>query len=104
MLVDNANNDIQLMRKCKNLRHVEVLFVDQELVQPGTLDTKSVTQLRQEYRLDGLCGLPAVETIRLRGPSGWIAHLDVLRELAMWLKQDYCALQRASVRVIVTYG
>lgn len=92
--VTNPNKDMKLMLKCSNLRKVNLLFVNQELVHHpiGLIRAESVVQLRQEYRLDSMLPLfrwGALKKIILRGPQEGLTGHAALQALAAWFRLEY---------------
>ncbi|KAK3715590.1 hypothetical protein LTR37_007078 [Vermiconidia calcicola] len=96
LLSSNPNNDIELMRRCKNLRQVQIEFVGSELWQ------KSVLKLRREYRFDRMRNLDALKTLVLKGPPGHAA----LVALAAWFRWEYAVQGRTdfSVKIVTGHG
>ena len=89
---NSPNNDLQLMKKCQNLRKVEFNFVSTELHDPSTGWPKSIDQLRREYRLHTMLEIfkyGELKTVVLRGPSAGYGGHAVLEELGAWLRWEY---------------
>lgn len=86
ILPSNApNNDIELMRRCEHLREVKIMFAY------GTLSTysgheKSVQQLREDYRLDGMLNLPSLRTLTFIATNHMHAELEPLKA---WFEKEY---------------
>lgn len=75
------------MRRCANLRSVEVQWVNSELCNNG--EPKSVEQLRRDYRLDGMLDLAKLETLTLDGPGEYATGHAALQDLAKWFEAKY---------------
>ena len=96
----SSNNDIDLMRRCANLRSVSLHFVHSELIDYTTGLAKSVAQLRAEYRFDCMRNLRNLSKLELEGPSpGTVGH-TVTVALAAWFRWEY-ALHGKALQVTI---
>jgi hypothetical protein len=89
---NSPNNDLQLMKKCQNLRRIELNFVLSELYNHSTGLPKSLFQLRREYRLHTMLEIfkyGELKTVVLRGPSAGYGGHTALEELGAWLRWEY---------------
>ena len=82
-----TNNDIELMKRCTNLRTVNVQWVNSELCEHGV--PKSVERLRKEYRLDGMLSLFNLETLILAGPCELMPGHSSLQQLKEWFHAEF---------------
>lgn len=82
---DEPNGDVLFMRKCANLRSVNTTWMVVELWD------KTVDQLRQEYRLDGMLELDELKELCFHGTP-------LIEPLAKWFKEEF---QKKSQAVVV---
>lgn len=82
-----ANTEIELMKRCTNLRSVEVQWVDSELCDHH--EPKTVQRLRKEYRLDGMLEPNMPETLILNGSGDYATGHSVLKELKKWFEAEF---------------
>lgn len=83
--VNAPNNDIQLMRRCEHLREVKIMFAGGTLLDDYG-HSKSIEQLRKDYRLDGMMDLPDLQTLTFIASSALHAGLGPLKK---WLEDEY---------------
>lgn len=95
-----ANNDIELMKRCGNLRSVSVQWVSSELSDYNGVP-KAVDQLRTEYRLDGMLELARLETLTLNGPGTGSASHTALHNLAKWFEAEFKERDRTTQVVLM---
>lgn len=94
---DNPNNDIELMRRCANLRTVTLTFVYQELHDAITDEAKPIAQLRSEYRLDNMLTLGNLTKLVLKGGKGMYGStLPALQTLGNWFTAEFQAQARSN--------
>lgn len=93
------NNDIQLMRRCNNLRTVKALFVGSELHDYHTGGPKSVQQLRDNYRLDGMLELANLRTLALQC-YGVASDDSGLQAVKKWFEGEFGKRKRPTKVVI----
>lgn len=79
------NNDIELMRRCRELRKVQIHWFR------GAMDNadgtvKSIDKLRRTYRLDGMLELEKLETLTM---TGYGLHRGALEELKKWFEDEF---------------
>lgn len=79
------NNDIELMRRCEHLREVKVMF-DLGMLSDHYGREKSVQQLREDYRLDGMLNLPSLRTLTFIASGGNDVGLEPLKK---WFEDEY---------------
>ena len=98
------NSDLQLAKKCSNLRELSINFVRQEVYDyrapmNGTAyePLNSAERLRREYRLDGILSLKQLEVLRLEGYCGTDPGAG-LQELVTWFKAKFEAEKEAKER------
>lgn len=87
----NPNNDLLLMAKCRNLRKVTLDFVNSELIDSYG-QSKSIKQLRSEYRLDSMLSIFKYGELRkvvLYRLSYYPPVQETLKKLASWLRGEY---------------
>lgn len=87
LLADTPHGDIELMKKCSNLREVSIYFSPGQVCDYFAPD-KSAQQLRQDYRLDGMLGLEKLETLRFLGWYGSNPNSGIC-ELARWFEDSF---------------
>ena len=103
------NEDIQLIRCCKNLSSVRLTFVDEELTYFYNMDgwlAKPVEQIREEYRLDDILGCGKLKHLHLANKityqvyeaSGHVGE-RVVGRLREWLEG---AFRGRGMEVVVT--
>ncbi|KAK5173131.1 uncharacterized protein LTR77_003253 [Saxophila tyrrhenica] len=108
-----VNSDVELMRRSPALQYVKMQWVSQELqeIDPttGAWVDKSVSELRDEYRLRGMLDLRDLKRIVFVGPAkldgwmveaGWTNGHGALVALKKWFEAEF-ALRGASVRVVL---
>ena len=98
---NTPNSDIVLMSKCKNLQDVTLHFHDTELViawyDEEYFESKTISQLRQEYRLDDIFTLPSLRNLQfgIQNLNPWkdtersMAGNDALSDLLVWFKAEF---------------
>ena len=82
------NNDIELARRCANLRTLKILFARENLYDDDG-SPQTVQQLRTNYRLDGMLGLANLQFLGLQSFS-YPAFTDpALRDLKVWFETEF---------------
>jgi hypothetical protein len=81
------NSDVELMKKCKNLTVVSMTWVRAALTDQSG-DEKTVNQLREDFRLDGMLELEELKELNLFH-WGRAADTEVLHELGGWFEAEY---------------
>lgn len=74
--------DIAFMRRCPNLSVVSTTWVTGDFV------GKSVPQLRQDFRLDGILELRSLRKLNINKPRNSRGHEELI-DLAKWLRQGF---------------
>lgn len=94
------NNDVQLMRRCANLRKVRLNFAHETLSNnQGAI--KSVEDFRRDYRLDGMLDLPSLVTLTLQNSSLDLNGVPLLMPLKVWFESEFSKKGR-SVTVTIS--
>lgn len=79
-----ANNDIELARRCANLRTLKVYFSSDNL-EDVYGNPETVACLRESYRLDGMLELKNLKYLALHASS----CLTALKNLKVWFEEEY---------------
>ena len=90
------NNDIELMRRCRNLREITLTW------RWGSASTETVEELRAEYRLDGLLDLKMLKRVTVFDAMVLTTEgRTSLGDMLLWLKK---ALAVQNQRVEIDFG
>lgn len=104
-----SNQDVNLMRKCRNLKRVSLHFVAATVFRnDGSGMQKMADQLVQEYHLDEMLELDELEVLHFSGFCSDESDVGV-RGLARWFKEQFDnrkdrGLRKKEVKVVLPCG